>query len=68
MIWIRQKVRVVDGYQRRQSVKGGGKGKKKKKGKERERKIFHIQKGKGACLASSFSISLRYYDAMVGNN
>lgn len=46
----------------------GGKGKKKKKGKERERKIFHIQKGKGACLASSFSINLRYYDAMVGNN
>ena len=48
--------------------KGGRRSEKKKKGKERERKIFHIQKGKGACLASSFSISLRYYDAMVGNN
>lgn len=46
MIWIRQKVRVVDGYQRRQSVKGGGKGKKKKKGRKEREKFFTYKKEK----------------------
>ena len=50
MIWIRQKVRVVDGYQRRQSVKGGGKGKKKKREGKREKNFSHTKRKR--CLLS----------------